>query len=31
MGGDAEFQRIRTKAMACHDKFRRAVAADVAT
>ncbi len=27
----AEFQRIRTKAKACHEKFRRAVAADVAT
>ncbi|HLA71687.1 MAG TPA: winged helix-turn-helix domain-containing protein [Steroidobacteraceae bacterium] len=31
MGGDPEFQRIRTKAMACHERFRRAVAADVAT
>jgi hypothetical protein len=31
MGGDPEFQRIRTKAIACHEKFRRAVAADVAT
>jgi DNA-binding winged helix-turn-helix (wHTH) protein/tetratricopeptide (TPR) repeat protein len=31
MGGDPEFQRIRTKAKACHERFRRAVAADVAT
>ena len=23
--GDPEFQRIRTKAMACHDRFRRMV------
>jgi hypothetical protein len=30
MGGDPEFRRIRTKAMACHERFRRAVAADVA-
>lgn len=26
--GDPEFQRIRTKAMACHDRFRRMVAAN---
>ncbi len=29
--GDAEFQRIRVKAMACHDKFRRAVESHTAS